>query len=88
MALMSGSPVNGGVVKVGGGSFCFNASYYTQEELASKAHNHELVKSGCTVLCVDYKQSGVGSNSCGPQLLPQYRLDEAEFIWSVEFSFV
>ena len=31
------------------------------------------------MLCVDYKMSGVGSNSCGPSLLPQYRLEEGRF---------
>ena len=36
------------------------------------------------VLCLDYKQSGVGSNSCGPALLPQYRLEETSFDYDVE----
>ncbi len=55
-------------------TFSFNASVYTQEELAEKAHNHELVESPCTVLCVDYRQSGMGSGSCGPELGTEYRL--------------
>lgn len=59
--------------------FSFNVSPYTQEELTAKRHNYELTPCGETVLCVDYKMSGVGSNSCGPALLPQYRLDEEEF---------
>lgn len=63
--------------------FSFNVSPYTQEELKEKKHAYELEKSGHTVFCVDYKMSGVGSNSCGPALLPQYRLEEAEF----DFSF-
>ena len=81
------SSAAGGSLRVCGESFSFNASAYTQEELAAKAHNYELERSGCTVLCVDYKQSGVGSNSCGPVLLPQYRLDEAGFVWAPAFSF-
>lgn len=59
--------------------FCFNASEYSQEELASKAHNYELEKSGFSILCVDYKQSGVGSASCGPHLLEKYQFNEKEF---------
>ena len=47
----------------------FNASNYTQEELTNKKHNYELEKLGCTVFCLDYCQSGIGSNSCGPALL-------------------
>lgn len=58
-------------------TFAFNASVYTQEELTRKAHNYELVESPYTVLCVDYGQSGIGSNSCGPMLLEKYRLEEA-----------
>ena len=59
--------------------FSMNVSPYTQEELAEKKHNYELTKCGQTVVCLDYKMSGVGSNSCGPELLPQYRLEEEEF---------
>jgi len=55
-------------------TFAFNASVYTQEELTEKAHNYELEESPYTVLCVDYRQSGIGSGSCGPQLLEKYRL--------------
>jgi len=53
----------------------FNASVYTAEELTAKAHNYELIPSGNTVLCADYRQTGIGSNSCGPQLLEKYRFD-------------
>lgn len=67
--------------------FSFNASEYTIEELAAKKHNYELEKAGCVVVCTDYKQSGVGSNSCGPQLLPQYRFDEEEFSWEMLYCF-
>ncbi|NLK45265.1 MAG: DUF4981 domain-containing protein [Treponema sp.] len=52
----------------------FNASQYTQEELWTKRHNYELEKSDCTVLCIDYKMAGVGSNSCGPSLAQKYRI--------------
>lgn len=67
--------------------FSFNASQYTQEELASKKHNFELEKSGFTVLCVDYKMAGVGSTACGPELADKYKLPlprfEADFHMNV-----
>ncbi|MDR2932901.1 MAG: DUF4981 domain-containing protein, partial [Oscillospiraceae bacterium] len=59
--------------------FSFNASRYTQEELASKRHNFELEKYNGVVLCLDYAQSGLGSNSCGPELLEKYRFNEKTF---------
>ena len=55
--------------------FCFNASHYTQEELAQKAHNFELKACGGTVLCLDHAQDAIGSNSCGPAPLEKYRLN-------------
>lgn len=66
--------------------FSFNASEYSQEELALKTHNYELEKSGFSILCVDYKQSGIGSTSCGPQLAEVYRFQEKEFNLSFLFS--
>ena len=67
-------------------SFDFSVSNYTDEELASKRHNYELEAADVVTLHIDYKNSGVGSNSCGPALLPQYRLEEAEFDWEVKLS--
>ncbi len=54
--------------------FSFNASEYTQEELAEKRHNYELEKCGSSVICVDSAMAGVGSNSCGPALSEKYRV--------------
>lgn len=62
--------------------FSFNASRYTQEELTKKAHSHELEPSGHTVLCIDYKHDGIGSNSCGPEPEEQYKFLENEFTFS------
>ena len=69
------------------GMFSFNLSKYTQEELTEKAHNYELEACGHTVFCLDYKQSGVGSNACGPELIRKYRLDEAEIDFRFELHF-
>lgn len=65
-------------------TFCFNASVYTQEELTQKNHNFELEPSKATILCLDYAQNGIGSNSCGPDLMEKYRLDAPEFTFEIE----
>ena len=59
--------------------FSFNASRYEQEELTVKSHNYKLQLSDSVVLCIDYAQSGVGSNSCGSPLLEKYWLSPREF---------
>ncbi len=63
--------------------FSFNASDYTQEELTVRAHNYELEPFGSTVLCLDARQDGIGSNSCGPRLLPKYRFDDEHFTYDM-----
>lgn len=69
-----------GLMLCGDSSFDFSALPYTQEELERKAHAFELEPSGRTVLCADYRQSGVGSASCGPKLAEPYCLGK-EFVF-------
>ena len=68
-----------GIVASAEKAFSFNASYYTQEELEKKTHNYELAESDSVVLCVDYALNGIGSNSCGPVVLDQYRFNDVLF---------
>ena len=70
----------GGLVltAVGQTPFSFNASRYTQEELAARHRNTDLRPSGSTVLCLDAAMAGIGSNSCGPALRSRYRVDGHE----------
>ncbi|MCB6508503.1 MULTISPECIES: glycoside hydrolase family 2 TIM barrel-domain containing protein [Dorea] len=68
-----------GIVVSSENAFSFNASYYTQEELEEKTHNYELTESDSVVFCVDYALNGIGSNSCGPVVLDQYRFDDVLF---------
>lgn len=64
-------------------SFDCNVSNYTSHILANATHTDELSKDGNTHVRIDYKVSGIGSNSCGPKLEPQFRLSEKE----IEFKF-
>ena len=68
-----------GIVVSAENAFSFNASYYTQEELEEKTHNYELTESDSVVFCVDHALNGIGSNSCGPVVLEQYRFDDVLF---------
>jgi beta-galactosidase len=67
--------------------FSFQTGRYTQEELAAKAHNYELETADSTILCLDYKMSGVGSNSCGPALAEKYQLKEENISFKATLRF-
>jgi len=63
--------------------FEFNVSNYSIEAIEKARHTDELIKDNNIHLRIDYKNSGLGSNSCGPQLQKQYRLDEKD----IDFEF-
>ncbi len=64
------------------GNFEFNVSHYTADMLAEARHIDELKKSDFTNIRIDYKVSGVGSNSCGPVLPEKYRLAEKKICFN------
>ncbi|MCD5353077.1 DUF4981 domain-containing protein [Kineosporia mesophila] len=49
-------------------------SPWSRDTLAATAHHHELEADGRTHLSLDVFQSGVGTATCGPGVLPRYRL--------------
>ena len=63
--------------------FSFNCSHFTPMMLTETAHDYELKPLKETVVNIDYRHAGIGSNSCGPVLHERWRLDEKEF----DFSF-
>ncbi len=81
------SSEEGSCLLVSGSEFSFNASCYTQEELAAKAHNFELEKSPYTVLCLDGYMSGCGSNSCGPRLIEKYQVNNEKLSMTFTLEF-
>ncbi len=64
--------------------FEFNVSDYSKEELEAKKHNYELNKDLFTNVRIDYKVSGIGSGSCGPQLMEKYQMKDKK----IKFDFV
>ncbi len=73
-------------IKGDGAPFEFSALPYSDKELEAANHNFELAPSDKTVVTVDYRQSGVGSNSCGPKPRMSARLMDEEFDWSICFN--
>ena len=56
----------------------FKVLHHSAEMLMQAKHQNELKKSEYTNIYIDYKNSGIGSNSCGPELAEKYRLSEKE----------
>jgi beta-galactosidase len=70
----------------GGRGFSFNASHHDSRDMDAAGHPHELHRLPQTIVNVDYRASGVGSNSCGPVLLEKYQLIEREFTFEVDIT--
>ena len=60
----------------------FNCSHFTPKQLTETAHHHELTPMEETVVCVDLKQCGIGSHSCGPALAREFTLTENHYRYS------
>lgn len=63
-----------GLLFKGMDNFSFNVSHYYPSDLTNITHNHQLIKHDETIINIDYMLSGIGSNSCGPELSECYRL--------------
>ena len=64
------------------GDFSFNCCHFTPKQLTETAHDFELVPMKETVVNIDYRHNGIGSNSCGPALPADVSLSEKEFSFS------
>ncbi|WP_406071372.1 DUF4981 domain-containing protein [Streptomyces sp. NBC_01020] len=75
----------GGVRVAGDPEFGFTARRWTSEQLDAAEHRADLRPAGRQVwVNLDHAQHGIGSQSCGPGVLPQHQL-HAE---PAEFSFI
>jgi beta-galactosidase len=63
-------------VRIEGAGFSFTASPWTSAELDAAAHPTDLPPAGDrSRLVLDLAEHGIGTASCGPGVLPRYRLD-------------
>lgn len=63
-----------GLVFVGLPNFVFTAHDYSDADLTAAKHDHEIQRGESTCVNIDYRQGGLGSNSCGPEPLEKYLL--------------
>ena len=64
-------------------TFSFNCAHYTAEMLTETPYDFELVPLEETVVNLDYRHTGIGSNSCGPALEPCWRFEDEAFRFTV-----
>jgi beta-galactosidase len=57
----------------------FTASHYTAHDLYAAHHTYDLTPRPETVLSLDIHQRGLGTASCGPDTLPQYRIAPGKY---------
>ena len=53
--------------------FSFTCHDYSDQALDEAKHTNELEQGEETVVSIDYRQCGVGSNICGPEPMEQYK---------------
>ena len=75
-----------GIMVVAEGKFDFSASYYEDRDLEKAKHTIDLVKRDYVIFNIDYKQNGVGTNSCGQWQLEKYRCKFEDFNLSFRIS--
>jgi len=63
-----------GLLVVGMPLFEVSAHHFTTEDLTKAKHTFELKRREDITLNLDYRQSGLGGASCGPDTLPRYQV--------------
>jgi len=71
------------LAQYGSAPFSLSVANYTAHDMDKAQHPYELTKLDTTLVHLDYKNTGIGSNSCGPILEKMYRFDERKFDYSV-----
>jgi beta-galactosidase len=60
----------------------FSASHYTAQDLDSAYHTYDLHPRAEVILNLDYRQRGLGTESCGPGPLEQYKIKPGRYACS------
>ncbi|WP_058308831.1 glycoside hydrolase family 2 TIM barrel-domain containing protein [Gracilibacillus massiliensis] len=80
---MSISSNSYGLLAIGQPKFDYSAHRYPLENLDQARHTYDLVKQDEITLNINYQQHGLGSASCGPDVLEKYNLKTDNFQFNV-----
>lgn len=80
------NPLGLGLRAAGTPKLNFSAHRFTAQDLTAAAHTCDLAPRDFVTVHLDLAQHGLGTASCGPDVLPQYQLLTAPFAFSVRLS--
>jgi len=60
----------------------FSASHFTAQDLYAAHHTYDLKPRAETFLNLDLRHRGLGTASCGPDALPQFKITPGRYEWS------
>jgi beta-galactosidase len=69
-----------------GEGFSFAVRPWTQAALAEASHPFDLAADGALHLTLDAHQHGIGTASCGPGVMPAYRLEPQSAAFAIVFE--
>jgi beta-galactosidase len=64
------------------GALEFSASHFTTQDLYAAHHTYDLKPRAETFLNLDLRQRGLGTASCGPDTLEQFKIRPGRYEWS------
>ncbi len=67
-------------------TYSINCSHFTSRQLGEAKHDFELSPLSETVVNIDFRQNGIGSNSCGPELEKKYRFSDKKFRFNIRIK--
>ncbi len=67
-------------------TFEFSASHFSANDLYSTGHTHELTPKPEILLNIDVGMRGLGTASCGPDTLDEYRLLKSKYVFSYKLD--
>lgn len=68
--------------------FSLSVSHYSPKLLTNTPHAYELKPEKTTTVIADYRNAGIGSASCGPELLPEYTINERDIDFTLNIKSV
>lgn len=66
--------------------FQFSAHRNSIEEIDLAQHTYDLKETDRNYIHIDYGQNGIGSRSCGPDVLPQHQLNTEDFTFNFRLT--